>query len=416
MLSLSLGYMGVYPQQWQEQWNWGSDATEYTAGDQFCGNVAFFVPFPGMVGGVPMNNSNNTQENVETPQPTSKADLHEMEAKMAKLQAENQRLMQLCENERQMRQIEVSAKQQILEMYAVPRSEVEQLVRRFQEDSPAMQQMHYGENTTPFVSASNASTTAGSPGTTGSSATSLETLLQDLYKKLYEPEEHDDREQEEQGRTSRQDPWEANEASLPAEEEEMQQHLSHLESLVGMEIDDRAKGSLLRMSSSQGKLALRKVEDIIQEQGGFCHNLSSMVQSVCRKMGKSSRQWAWVESIEVIERYWRLLLKAAIWQPMNQTWTEFRKKRGVDFPRACWRDSAWCFLKEAGLFDVIGYGCWNSWTRNIKKHGLVSGAQDHGEFAEPAAECQRHGQGRKGRKDSIQDSHFHCCLHFQKVR
>jgi len=285
-------YMGVYPQQWQEQWNWGSDATEYTAGDQFCGNVAFFVPFPGMVGGVPMNNSNNTQENVETPQPTSKADLHEMEAKMAKLQAENQRLMQLCENERQMRQIEVSAKQQILEMYAVPRSEVEQLVRRFQEDSPAMQQMHYGENATPFVSASNASTTAGSPGTTGSSATSLETLLQDLYKKLYEPEEHDDREQEEQGRTSRQDAWEANEASLPAEEEEMQQHLSHLEGLVGMEIDDRAKGSLLRMSSSQGKLALRKVEDIIQEQGGFCHNLSSMVQSVCRKMGNSSRQWA----------------------------------------------------------------------------------------------------------------------------
>ncbi len=311
MLSLSLGYMGVYPQQWQEQWNWGSDATEYTAGDQFCGNVAFFVPFPGMVGGVPMN-GNNTQENVETPQPTtSKADLHEMEAKMAKLQAENQRLMQLCENERQMRQIEVSAKQQILEMYAVPRSEVEQLVRRFQEDSPtAMQQMHYGENATPFVSASNASTTAGSPGTTGSSATSLETLLQDLYKKLYEPEEHDEREQEEQGRTSRQDPWEANEAALPAEEEEMQQHLSHLESLVGMEIDDRAKGSLLRMSSAQGKLALRKVEDIIQEQGGFCHNLSSMVQSVCRKMGNSSRHWAaglsWVHRSD-----WKIL-KAVI--------------------------------------------------------------------------------------------------------
>ena len=286
--------MGVYPQQW-EQWNWGTETQEYTTGEQFCGNVAFFVPFPGMVGGVPMTN-NTSQENLETPQATTKADLHEMEAKMAKLQAENQRLMQLCENERQMRQIEVSAKQQILEMYAVPRSEVEQLVRRFQEDSPTAMQMHgmNYESTTPFVSASNASTTAGSPGTTGSTATSLETLLQDLYKKLYEPEDHDSRD-EEQGRT---DPWEANEAPAPEEEEELrelQQHLSHLQSLAGMEIDDRAKGSLLRMSPTQGKLALRKVEDIIQEQGGFCHNLSSMVQSVCRKMGHAghvSRQWA----------------------------------------------------------------------------------------------------------------------------
>eukprot|EP00438_Fugacium_kawagutii_P032653 Skav206875 [mRNA] locus=scaffold898:151384:152455:- [translate_table: standard] len=282
-------YMGVYPQQWQEQWNWGADASEYT-GEQFCGNVAFFVPFPGMVGGMPMTNTttnNNTQENVETTQPAAtKADLQEMEAKMAKLQAENQRLMQMCENERHMRQIEVSAKQQILEMYAVPRSEVEQLVRRFQEDSPtAMQQMHYGETPTPFVSASNASTAAGSPGT-GSSA-SLETLLQDLYKKLYEPDERSN-DQEEGGSRD----WEANEASLPAPEEELQQHLSHLESLAGMEIDDRAKGSLLRMSPAQGKLALRKVEDIIQEQQGFCHNLSSMVQSVCRKMSHVSRQWA----------------------------------------------------------------------------------------------------------------------------
>mmetsp|Transcript_95986 Transcript_95986/g.117625 ORF Transcript_95986/g.117625 Transcript_95986/m.117625 type:complete len:312 (+) Transcript_95986:65-1000(+) len=293
-------YMGVYPQQWQEQWNWGTDTAEYSTGEQFCGNVAFFVPFPGMVGGVPMTN-NTTTENLETPQ-TNKAEVHEMEAKMAKLQAENQRLMQLCENERQMRQIEVSAKQQILEMYAVPRSEVEQLVRRFQEDSPtAMQQMHYGETTTPYVSASNASTTAGSPGT--SSATSLETLLQDLYKKLYEPEDQDERYErdgEGSGRTSRESKDWGNEVGAeshqiqvtPEEEEELQHHLSHLQNLAGMEIDDRAKGSLLRMSPGQGKVALRKVEDIIHEQGGFCHNLSSMVQSVCRKMSHVSRQWA----------------------------------------------------------------------------------------------------------------------------
>lgn len=283
------GYMGVYP-QWQEQWNWGTDATDYTTGEQFCGNVAFFVQFPGMVGGVPMANTNTNQESLETSQTTtSKGNLHEMEAKMAKLQAENQRLMHLYETERQMRQIEVRAKQQILEMYAVPRSEVEQLVRRFQEDSPTA--MHYGETTTPFVSVSNASTRAGSPGTTGTSATSLETLLQDLYKKLYEP----DGERETQEESGTRDEVGKGSSMVKTEEEEqeeLKQQLSQLQNMVEMEVDERARASLLRMSPQQGKIALRKVEDIIQEQGGFCHNLSSMVQSVCHKMGHATRQWA----------------------------------------------------------------------------------------------------------------------------
>ena len=277
------GYMGAYP-QWQEQWNWGTDGSDYTTGEQFCGNVAFFVQFPGMVGGVPVANTNATQESAETSQTTvATGKFPEMEAKMAKLQAENQRLLHLYETERQMRQIEIRAKQQILEMYAVPRSEVEQLVRRFQEESPTTT-MHYGENATPFVTVSNASTRAGSPGTTGTSATSLETLLQDLYKKLYEPD-HDRDNAEENGAR---DAGSGNSSVVKTEEEEheeLKQQLSQLERMVEMEVDERARASVLRMSPHQGKIALRKVEDIIQEQGGFCHNLSSMVQSVCRKMG-----------------------------------------------------------------------------------------------------------------------------------
>ena len=35
------------------------ESADYTSGDQFCGNVAFFVPFAGMggMGGMPMTNA-----------------------------------------------------------------------------------------------------------------------------------------------------------------------------------------------------------------------------------------------------------------------------------------------------------------------------------------------------------------------
>ena len=264
------GYSGTYDGQWQDQWNWGTDGTDYE-GEQFCGNVAFFVPFPG-IGSMAVANASPEQDQGTQ---ASKAGLQEMEAKVAKLEAENQRLQHLCETERQTHQINLLAKQQILEMYAVPRSEVEQLVQRFQGDSPTVNQ----QSTMHFVFGSNTSTTVSSG--TAASATSLETLLQDLYKKIYEPEESDQQQN---------DVSEKEEAEASPEEEDVEHHLSELQRMVEMDIDDRAKASLLRLPARQGKLALRKVEDIIDEQGGFCHNLSSMVQSVCRKM-VHTRQW-----------------------------------------------------------------------------------------------------------------------------
>ena len=264
------GYSGTYDGQWQDQWNWGTDGTDY-GGEQFCGNVAFFVPFPG-IGSMAVANASPEQDQGTQ---ASKAGLQEMEAKVAKLEAENQRLQHLCETERQTHQINLLAKQQILEMYAVPRSEVEQLVQRFQEDNPVAQGgIHVGLG-------SNTSTTVS--GATKSSATSLETLLQDLYKKIYEPDESD-----QQPLVQLDDATEQKEVEASPEEEDVEHHLSELQRMVDMEIDDRARASLLRLSARQAKLALRAVEDIIDEQGGFCHNLSSMVQSVCRKMGHTT--------------------------------------------------------------------------------------------------------------------------------
>ena len=183
------GYVGTQ-QDWQEHWNWGGES-DFTS-DQYYGNVAFFVPFQGMAG---VAGDSSMTATASTGQGTSKTEggessqsLQEIAQKMAKLQAENQRLMHLCEVERRMRQIEVTAFQQTLEMYAVPHSEVDQLVRRFQEDGPTA--LYDGTNQ--YGLYSNAAATGATGSGTGTTAVSLESLLQDLYKKLYEPKESKD--------------------------------------------------------------------------------------------------------------------------------------------------------------------------------------------------------------------------------
>lgn len=292
------GYVGTQ-QDWQEHWNWGGES-DFTS-DQYYGNVAFFVPFQGMAGVA--GDSSMTATAASTGQGTSKTEggessqsLQEIAQKMAKLQAENQRLMHLCEVERRMRQIEVTAFQQTLEMYAVPHSEVDQLVRRFQEDGPTA--LYDGTNQ--YGLYSNAAATGATGSGTGTTAVSLESLLQDLYKKLYEPKESKDVEKENDNSDTKDmkdteewganDTWEASRYS--AEIEEVEQYLCHLESMVEMTIDERARTTLLSMTPEQGKVALAKVEEIIREQGGYCRSLSSMVQSVCRKTGHAAKQWA----------------------------------------------------------------------------------------------------------------------------
>lgn len=290
------GYVGTQ-QDWQEHWNWGGES-DFTS-DQYYGNVAFFVPFQGMAGVA--GDSSMTANAASTGQGTSKTEgessqsLQEVAQKMAKLQAENQRLMHLCEVERRMRHIEVTAFQQTLEMYAVPHSEVDQLVRRFQEDGPTA--LNYGDMNDSnqyglYSNATGSATGATGSGTGTTGAVSLESLLQDLYKKLYEPtdeKENNNRDLKDMKDTEEwgaKDTWEASYAEI----EEVEQYLCHLESMVEMTIDERARTTLLSMTPEQGKMALSKVEEIIREQGGYCRSLSSMVQSVCRKTGHAAKQ------------------------------------------------------------------------------------------------------------------------------
>ena len=68
--------------------------------------------------------------------------------------------------------------------------------------------------------------------------------------------------------------------------EEVEKQMYNLEQMVNSKLDDRALMSLKRLTISDGKEALRKVQEVIEFQGGKCHNLSSMLQSVCRKMEK----------------------------------------------------------------------------------------------------------------------------------
>jgi len=290
------GYMGVHPQAWQnaqdqpQSWNWSADATEFTPGEplngeQFCGNgqaMAFFVPFPGscgmggmggmngMVGGVSMNTTDEPN-----------AELHEMEAKMAALQAENERLTQLYESECQLRHIEVTAYNQVFEMYAVPKSEAEEFARRLQVEGLSSSVDGYQSNLAVAnagdMSVANADMTA--PVTNGNT-TSVETLLKETFPhiKIHSLDEPSERQVQD-------------EIEPPEEvktEAELEQQLYQLQAMVGCTIDERAKQTLLSLPHEHGKAALSKVEDIIHEQGGVCRNLSSMVQSVCRKVGHTT--------------------------------------------------------------------------------------------------------------------------------
>lgn len=297
------GYMGVHPQAWQDQtqsWNWSADATEFTPGEplngeQFCGNgqaMAFFVPFPGscgmggmgsgmgggmggMVSGVSMN-TDGCEPNAE---------LHEMEAKMAALQAENERLTQLYETECQLRQIEVTAYNQVFEMYAVPKAEAEEFARRLQVESLSPDGYQSNLVTGPSEMSVGNTEVTGLTGPvangTNGNTTSVETLLKETFPhiKIHSLDEPSDRKVQE-------------ELTEPPEdmktEEELEQHLCQLQGMVGCTIDERAKQTLLSLPHEHGKAALSKVEDIIHEQGGVCRNLSSMVQSVCRKVGHTA--------------------------------------------------------------------------------------------------------------------------------
>jgi hypothetical protein len=66
--------------------------------------------------------------------------------------------------------------------------------------------------------------------------------------------------------------------------------MKSLERTTGSKVDERALASLQSLPYSDAKEALLRVEELVQSQGGHCRNLSSILQSVCRKLAKKTKQ------------------------------------------------------------------------------------------------------------------------------
>lgn len=73
-------------------------------------------------------------------------------------------------------------------------------------------------------------------------------------------------------------------AAAGPEKEEVEKRVQLLQESTQSEIDERALSSLWSLSASKAMEVLQRVEELVEAQGGACRNLSSMLQSVCRKM------------------------------------------------------------------------------------------------------------------------------------
>eukprot|EP00439_Symbiodinium_sp_Y106_P039235 s1592_g4.t2 len=78
--------------------------------------------------------------------------------------------------------------------------------------------------------------------------------------------------------------------------------LSRVEALqksTSSALDDRAQKSLGSLEAAKAMEVLQKVEELVEAQGGECRNLSSMLQSVCRKMERKMLSDAKAKTLEV---------------------------------------------------------------------------------------------------------------------
>ncbi|CAJ1362285.1 unnamed protein product [Effrenium voratum] len=331
-------YHGMHHHSQYQQWSWRTDAPEFTPGTtnpntvsmmssngngnnaQMMDNTVFFAPFPGWfmpTGDMSMQNMGENAGNFEA-EANQVPEVAEMEAKVASMQQELAQVRRMANMERRLRQIQTESYRRVLETYFVPREDAEQLVRRndgylqmeaqntpggvdLGEESQIWSQVH-----TPAESP-DSSTTASADGKASSgtaSGTSIASALQAMFphatvRTSFEEETADmqkadrlsvlmDNLRERLGKAP--SPEDANASGTcptsKSEEEEVHEYVSRLERMVSSTVDDRAKNSLMSLSPKDGKDALRKVEEIINQQGGSCRHLSSILQSVCRKLDK----------------------------------------------------------------------------------------------------------------------------------
>lgn len=71
-----------------------------------------------------------------------------------------------------------------------------------------------------------------------------------------------------------------------ADNRSVEQQVHYLEQMTKGQVDERAMRSLWNLSTKDAKEALKRVEDLVRDQGWHCDNLSSILQSVCRKIEK----------------------------------------------------------------------------------------------------------------------------------
>merc|ERR1712003_447001 len=113
----------------------------------------------------------------------------------------------------------------------------------------------------------------------------------DEHDQMASPEAQSTKKENKQHRSQRQDSsWSDANYNEDSESLSIEQHVRWLERSTNGKVDDRALRSLWALPAKDSKEALRRVEDMVREQGGHCDNLSSILQSVCRKIEKWSNK------------------------------------------------------------------------------------------------------------------------------
>lgn len=313
----------------QAQWSWKPDAPEFVPhGNQGCNNMGTMAnnmemppvimmmeapPCFAMVGGwVMAPNSDVNGGCGNDAQNGTKAYAEEQESgdsRVMELQSQIETANFTHEKEKQALRKQIQAYQKIMDRYDIPREEADAIIHHLESSDGSnvsnmagtwwsgmttdvsngaamqMDNMMGGEQWDMTADQAIEVSNQPSPESANGNTSSTKTIASELQALLPHAKVRCSNVDSEtpESRTPMPTPT----SSL---NEEVDRQMSQLEMMVNSKLDDRALMSLKRLTPNDGKEALRKVQEVIEFQGGKCHNLSSMLQSVCRKMEKRATQ------------------------------------------------------------------------------------------------------------------------------
>ncbi|CAE7411699.1 unnamed protein product [Symbiodinium sp. CCMP2456] len=305
------------------QWSWKPDAPEFVPHTNNMGTVANNMEMPGpvimmmeappcfMVGGWVMAPNSDQSGGCNEAQNSNKTYTEEQESgdsRVMELQTQIENIRFTHEKEKQAMKRQIQAYQKILDRYDIPREEADAIIHHLDASEGSnvsnmattwwsgmatdvssttmpMDGMMGGEQWDMTTDQSVEISNQPSPGSANGNTSSTKTIASELQALLPHAKVRCSNGESEtpESRTPMPTPT----SSL---NEEVEKQMFSLEQMVNSKLDDRALMSLKRLSPIDGKEALRKVQEVIEFQGGKCHNLSSMLQSVCRKMEKRATQ------------------------------------------------------------------------------------------------------------------------------